>query len=99
MGETHEPGHASDPHAALPPWSARFNLCDYYLDHNLAKRASKVALKVGAQSRTYAQVSDRVKRFAAALRRAGVRAEDRVLIVLPDGFEFAEAWFGVLRAG
>jgi benzoate-CoA ligase family protein len=89
----------SDPHAALPPWPARFNLCDYYLDHNLARRAAKVALKVGASARTYAQVADRAKRIAAALRRAGVRAEDRVLIVLPDGFEFAEAWFGVLRAG
>ncbi|HUR27205.1 MAG TPA: benzoate-CoA ligase family protein, partial [Planctomycetota bacterium] len=33
------------------------------------------------------------------LRRLGVRPEERVLFILPDGFEFAEAWFGTLRAG
>src|SRR5262249_44702765 len=33
------------------------------------------------------------------LRRAKLRPEDRVLIALPDGFEFAEAWFATLRAG
>jgi benzoate-CoA ligase family protein len=36
---------------------------------------------------------------AAALRRAGVRPEERVLMLLPDRFEFAETWFGILRAG
>jgi len=95
MGEL----RTGDPHAALPPWPVRFNLCEYFLDHNLERRPAKVALKVGREVRTYAQVAERARRCAAALRRAGVRAEDRVLLVLPDGFEFAEAWFGVLRAG
>ena len=79
---------------------SEFNLCRYYLDHNLeAGRADKVALVQGKQTRTYGQVSERAARVAAALRHAGVRPEERVLIVLPDGFAFAEAFFGVLRAG
>jgi benzoate-CoA ligase len=83
-----------------PTFPDRFNLCDYFLDRNLREgRADKVALLCGAESRTYAQVSTRAKLVAAALRRAGVRPEERVLIVLPDDFEFAESWFGVLRAG
>ncbi len=77
-----------------------FNLCEYFLDHNVAAgRGEKTALICGAQTRSYSQISRRAKQVAACLRRLGVRPEERVLIVLPDGFEFAEAWFGVLRAG
>jgi len=78
----------------------RFNLCDYFLDQNLREgRGDKVAIFCGEETRTFEQLSARAKLVAAALRRAGVRPEERVLIVLPDGIEFAEAWFGVLRAG
>ncbi len=78
----------------------RFNLCHYFLDHNLgAGRAQKTALVCGSEERTFAEISERARRLAAALRRRGHRPEERVLIVLPDGFEFAETFFGVLRAG
>ena len=90
---------SAPPPGAPAPLPARFNLCEYFLDHNLAARADKPALFAGEQHRTYAQVAGRSRRVAAALRRAGVRPEERVLIVLPDRFEFAETWFGVLRAG
>ncbi|MBL8863063.1 MAG: benzoate-CoA ligase family protein [Planctomycetes bacterium] len=85
---------------AVPPFPERFNLCDDFLDRNLREgRGSKVALREGARARTYAQIAERAGRVAAALRRAGVRPEERVLIVLPDVLEFADAWFGTLRAG
>jgi len=91
---------AQSPHDAVAPFPERFNLAHYFLDHNLeAGRGSKPALLCGTERRTYAQVVERSRRVAAALRRAGVRPEERVLIVLPDGFEFVETWFGVLRAG
>src|SRR4249920_827616 len=78
----------------------RFNLCDDFLERNLREgRGSKVAIRSGEETRTFEQVSTRAKLVAAALRRAGVRPEERVLIVLPDGIEFVETWFGVLRAG
>lgn len=85
---------------SVAPLPAQFNLCEYFLDHNLAAgRGEKVALICGDRTRTYAEVHEGSRRVAAALRRRGVRPEERVLIVLPDGFEFVEAWFGVLRAG
>jgi benzoate-CoA ligase len=88
------------PYDAVAPLPERFNLCQYFLDHNLAAgRGDKVALFCGDETRTYAQIVDGSARVAALLRRSGVRPEERVLLVLPDGFEFAEAWFGVLRAG
>lgn len=79
---------------------ARYNLADDLLDRNVREgRGAKACLHVGEESRTYAEAAARSRQAAAALRRAGVQAEDRVLIVLPDGFEFVEAWFGTLRAG
>jgi len=87
-------------YAAVAPFPERFNLCTYFLDHNLVEgRARKAALVAGRDQRTYAEVASRAARVAAALRRAGVRPEERVLLVLPDRFEFAEAFFGILRAG
>jgi benzoate-CoA ligase len=89
-----------DLHKTLPPLEGSFNLCEYFLDSNIeAGRAHKTALVCGAETRTYGQVAERARRVAGALRLAGVRPEERVLIVLPDGFEFAESFFGVLRAG
>lgn len=79
---------------------ASFNLSEYFLDRNLEEgRGEKVAVRVGAESRTYGEIHEGVRRMAAALRAAGVRPEERVLIVLPDGFEFVEAWFATLRIG
>lgn len=85
---------------AIAPFPERFNLASYYLDRNADEgRSDKVALLAGDERRTYGDVLARTRRVAAALRGAGVRPEERVLIVLPDGFAFAEAFFGILRAG
>ncbi|MBJ76200.1 MAG: 4-hydroxybenzoate--CoA ligase [Planctomycetes bacterium] len=81
-------------------WPDRFNLCTYFLDHNVDEgRGEKTALVCGQRSHTYASLQRRVIRLTAALRGLGLGAEDRVLIVLPDGLEFAETWFATLRAG
>jgi benzoate-CoA ligase len=91
---------SASPYEEVEPFPTPFNLCDYFLDRNLREgRAQKVALICGGERRTYAQVAERVRQLTAFLRRAKLRPEDRVLIVLPDGFEFAEAWFATLRAG
>src|SRR5262245_34154169 len=90
----------SDRSFAPPALPERFNLCGYFLDRNLEEgRGAKPALVCGDESRSYAQVAERSRRLAAALRRLGVRPEERVLIALPDCLEFPEAWFATLRAG
>jgi benzoate-CoA ligase len=87
-------------YSAVAPLPERFNLCDYYLERNLREgRAEKVAIRCGDRSATYAQLSARARQVAAALRRLGVRPEERVLLALPDIPEYAESWFGILRAG
>ncbi|MEY2784218.1 MAG: hypothetical protein RL277_422 [Planctomycetota bacterium] len=87
-------------YSAVAPLPERFNLCDYYLDRNLREgRGGKVAIRCGDRSATYAQLSARARQVAAVLRRLGVRPEERVLLALPDIPEYAESWFGILRAG
>ncbi|MEO7922022.1 MAG: hypothetical protein ABIT01_21345, partial [Thermoanaerobaculia bacterium] len=44
----------------------RFNLCEYFLDHNLEQgRGEKTALICGALKRTYRELSQRAKQAAA----------------------------------
>jgi acyl-CoA synthetase (AMP-forming)/AMP-acid ligase II len=47
----------------------------------------------------WSAVRTRARRFAAALRREGVRPGDRVAIVLPTSPSFADAFFGAVLAG
>jgi len=81
----------------FPP---RFNMADYFLYHNLEEgRESKTCLYFKDQTFTYGDAARLSNRVGNALREAGVRLEDRVLLVLPDCPEFAWAWFGAARIG
>ena len=81
----------------FPP---RFNMADYFLYHNLEEgRESKPCLYFKDQTFTYGDAARMSNRVGNALREAGVRLEDRVLLVLPDCPEFAWAWFGAARIG
>ena len=57
------------------------------------------ALVSGAQSLTYAELSDRIERLANGLRRLGVGRGDRVAWVGPNHTAFLEAMFAVGRLG
>ncbi len=48
---------------------------------------------------TYAQLEQRALAIAGLLARRGLLPGDRVLIMLPSGLEFIEAFFGVALAG
>jgi acyl-CoA synthetase (AMP-forming)/AMP-acid ligase II len=50
-------------------------------------------------SMSYAQPAGQTAAVVAALAELGVRAEDRVLIMLPDGPGFAEAFAGTITHG
>jgi len=77
-----------------------FNMADYFLYHNLEEgRENRVCLYFNDQKYTYGEVARMSNRVGNALREAGVRIEDRVLIVLPDCPEFVWTWFGAARIG
>src|SRR3954465_12430523 len=62
-------------------------------------RPDQIALRLGDDSRTYAQLDDRARRVAHALHALGVRRGDRVAIMVPNSIEFFEASPGAGRLG
>lgn len=91
----------STPEGFEPPtFPERFNMADWFLDARVREgRGGRVAIEVGERSWTYAEVQSMANRVSHALRDRGIDMEDRVLILLPDGIEFAATFFGILKAG
>ncbi|GHH40850.1 non-ribosomal peptide synthetase [Lentzea cavernae] len=58
-----------------------------------------VAAKCGDRSLTFAELDARSAGLAARLRRAGVKAESPVAVLVPRGIDLAVAFQGVLRSG
>jgi benzoate-CoA ligase len=90
-------GLPTDPVVAIP---RAYNFAADILDRNLkAGRADKPVFIDARGSWTYAQLADRVARFAAALRALGVQREERILICLLDTIDWPTAFLGALKAG
>ena len=81
--------------------SDRFNAAEYFIDRHLVEgRSRRTAIECGDEQVTYAQLSERVNRFASGLKDSlGVRMEERVLLLLPDIPEFAYCFFGAIKIG
>ncbi len=78
----------------------RLNIARYFLDDRVEEgRGERVALRTDDGTLTFEQVRLLSNRFGNALREAGVRAEERVLVSMPDRPEFVGALFGILKLG
>jgi benzoate-CoA ligase family protein len=83
-----------------PRFPERFNMADYFLDARVREgKGDRIAVKVGDRAWTYREVQELADRCGHALRDRGIDHEDRVLILLYDGVEFAATFFGLLKAG
>jgi benzoate-CoA ligase family protein len=67
--------------------------------HAAEGRGGAVALREEERSWTYADVWAHIGGFGRLLRRRGVRAEDRVVVILPDSLEAVTAALGSMAAG
>ena len=78
----------------------RLNLASWFVDRNLEEgRAGRTALIGPDGATTYAELAALVNRSGHVLRELGVRAEERVLLVLSDGVEFVALWYGAQKIG
>nr|WP_154922483.1 long-chain-fatty-acid--CoA ligase [Microbacterium testaceum] len=66
---------------------------------SVATYGKKVALEFFGASTTYVELGDQVARAAEGLRRLGVRAGDRVALVLPNCPQHVVAFYAALRLG
>ena len=77
-----------------------FNVATYFVDRNhILGRGTNVAIECGDVRLTYDDVLRNVNRCGNALRRLGVRSEERVLLLLHDGPEFVYSFFGAIKIG
>ena len=86
--------------SAVTGLPARYNAAHDLLSRNLAEgRGTKVAYIDDAGTITFAALDERCRRFAAALRHAGFRREERVLLCALDTIDFPTVFLGCLLAG
>ena len=77
-----------------------FNLAGYFVDRNLEEgRGGRTALLGPEGPTTYGELAALVNRSGHVLRELGVRAEERVLLVLSDGVELVALWYGAQKIG
>ena len=78
----------------------QFNAATYFIDRHLAEgRGEKIAIEADEARVSYRLLREKVSRFGNALRQLGVRIEERVLLLLLDGPEFAFSFFGAIKIG
>src|SRR5213076_1750621 len=76
------------------------NAADYFIDRHLREgRGDRVVFTDPWRSLTYAQLHEASCRFAGGLQAAGIRREQRVVLLLLDTIDFPIAFWGALRAG
>ena len=73
-------------------------LLDFY-DNNLAINSDKPAIYFFGRTQTYGEFDKHVRHAAAGLRALGVRAGDRVAILLPNCPQHLAAFYAVLKLG
>src|SRR5258705_1568706 len=80
--------------------SPRFNIGAELIERNLrAGRGGAPAIWSGGKTLSYGDLAALTDRTAAALLRAGVQPEQRVLFVLPDSPELAALYLGAMKIG
>jgi benzoate-CoA ligase len=85
-----------NPSVPAPPET--FNFARHLLEAN-AKRPDKVAFIDDAGALTYGALDERARRLAGALKDAGVKREERVMLLMHDSADWPVAFLGALLAG
>ena len=88
----YQPGVPAD--IAIPPTSL-VEMCE----EAVAKGGDGVALQFFGRETSYRSLGEQIARVAEGLRRLGVRAGDRVALILPNCPQHVVAFYAVLRLG
>jgi len=83
------PPHLTYPH--IPLYSL--------LDETATKHPNSPCTNFYGRRLTYQQIKELSDRFAASIRRMGIRKGDRVVLLLPNSPQFIIAYYGLLKAG
>jgi benzoate-CoA ligase family protein len=82
------------------PLPDEFNAASYFVDRHISEgRSDKVAIECEDRSVTYRQLFESVNQVGNALKKLGVRPDERVFLLLLDTPEFAASFFGAIKIG
>ncbi len=95
MPDTQVPAHSA---TGVQPPGANFNFAQHLITRNLA-RAGKTAYIDDHGSLSYGELSERIRRLAAALLASGLRREERVMLLMHDCNDWPVSFLGALYAG
>ena len=87
-----------NPPADVPAPPEAFNFAQHLLTRN-AGHPSRTAFVDDAESITYGELEDRVRRCSAALTAMGIKREERVLLAMLDSTDWPVAFLGAMHAG
>src|SRR5262245_10803348 len=77
-----------------------YNAANDLIERNLAAgRGAKTAFIDDNGRYSYAELGERIARFANAMRARGIGHEQRILLCLQDGIDFPTAFLGAITAG
>src|ERR1700719_4789719 len=80
--------------------STGYNAAADLIERNLAAgRGAKTAFIDDRGHYSYAELAERVSRFANLVRRLGIHPEQRILLCLLDTIDFPTAFLGAIKAG
>ena len=80
--------------------STGYNAAADLIGRNLdAGRGAKTAFIDNRGRYSYAELAERVNRFANLVRRRGIQPEQRILLCLHDTIDFPTAFLGAIKAG
>ena len=78
----------------------RFNSAEWFVGRHIREgRAKSVAIIDGEGSLSYEELDNAVRRFAAAIRKAGVRRDERIAFIAPDSRWLSIGFWGAIAAG
>ena len=79
---------------------AQGNAVEWFVDrHRQDGDGARLAFRDPWRSLTYAELETATRRFAGALRQAGIGREQRVVLLLQDTIDFPTAFWGAMRSG
>ena len=91
---------ATDSEAPRPQPAGSYNAAVDLIDRNLvAGRRARTVFIDEAGRYSYADLAERVDRFANAIRTLGIEPEQRVVLALLDTIDFPTCFLGAIKAG
>jgi benzoate-CoA ligase len=84
----------------LTPLPRDYNAAVDLVGRNLAAgRGAKIAIRDDRGAYSYAELAERVDRFANVVTGLGILPEQRIVLALLDGIDFPTAFLGAIKAG